>query len=40
VKYEKIKECWKVLVEGGVKMIYPGHGKSFPMKIMKESLAY
>jgi glyoxylase-like metal-dependent hydrolase (beta-lactamase superfamily II) len=36
---EEIKKCWKVLIDRGVKMIYPGHGKPFPVEIMKESLA-
>jgi hydroxyacylglutathione hydrolase len=37
---EEIKKCWKVLIDGGVKMIYPGHGKPFPVEVMKKSLAY
>jgi len=37
---EEIKKCWKILIDGGVKMIYPGHGKPFPVEIMKKSLAY
>ena len=36
---EEIKKCWKVLIENGVKMIYPGHGKPFPVEIMTDSLA-
>jgi len=26
---EGIKNCWKVLIDSGVKMIFPGHGKPF-----------
>jgi hydroxyacylglutathione hydrolase len=37
---EEIKKGWKVLIDGGVKMIYPGHGKPFPVEVMKESLGY
>jgi len=37
---EEIVKCWKVLIDGGVKMIYPGHGKPFTVEVMKESLAY
>jgi glyoxylase-like metal-dependent hydrolase (beta-lactamase superfamily II) len=37
---EEIKKCWKILIDRGVKMIYPGHGKPFPVEIMKKSLAY
>lgn len=37
---EEIKKCWKVLIDGGVKMIYPGHGKPFPVEVMKKSHAY
>ena len=36
---EEIKKCWKVLIDEGVKMIYPGHGKPFPVEVMKKSLA-
>lgn len=34
----EIKKCWKVLINGGVKMIYPGHGKPFPVAAIKKSL--
>jgi glyoxylase-like metal-dependent hydrolase (beta-lactamase superfamily II) len=37
---EEIKKCWKLLIDRGTKMIYPGHGKPFLAEIMKESLAY
>jgi hypothetical protein len=35
---ESIKKYWKVLIDKGVKMIYPGHGKPFLAEIMKKSL--
>ena len=37
---ESIKENWKVLIDKGVKMIYPGHGKPFSAELMKKSLEY
>jgi hydroxyacylglutathione hydrolase len=37
---EEIKKCWNVLIDRGVKMIYPGHGNPFPVEIMKKSLDY
>jgi hydroxyacylglutathione hydrolase len=37
---EEIKKCWKLLIDRGIKIIYPGHGKPFLAEIMKESLAY
>ena len=35
-----VKKCWKILIDKGVKMIYPGHGKPFPAEVMKKSLGY
>jgi len=35
---EAIKKCWKILIDRGIKMIYPGHGKPFPVEVMKKSL--
>jgi hydroxyacylglutathione hydrolase len=33
---EQIKKSWKLVIEQGAKMIYPGHGKPFPVeKIIK-----
>lgn len=37
---EAIKKCWKILIDRGIKMIYPGHGKSFPVEVIKKSLEY
>jgi len=37
---EEIKKHWKILIDRGVKMIYPGHGKPFPVEIIKRSLEY
>jgi glyoxylase-like metal-dependent hydrolase (beta-lactamase superfamily II) len=37
---EGIKKCWKVLIDRGVKMIFPGHGKPFPVDVIKKSLKY
>jgi hydroxyacylglutathione hydrolase len=35
-----IKECWKALIDKGVTMVYPGHGKPFPIEVIKEKLHY
>lgn len=35
---KEIKKQWKILFDSGIKMIYPGHGKPFPVGIMKEVL--
>jgi len=35
---EAIKKCWKILIDRGIKMIYPGHGKPFPVEVIKKSL--
>lgn len=35
---DEIKKHWKVLLEGGAKMIYPGHGKPFPAEVMRKAL--
>ena len=35
---EQIKVGWKVLIDEGVKMIYPGHGKAFPVEKIKKYL--
>jgi hydroxyacylglutathione hydrolase len=33
-----IKKCWRILIDRGIKMIYPGHGKPFPVEVIKKSL--
>jgi len=35
-----IKKYWKLLIDKGVKMVYPGHGKPFPVEVLKKSLEY
>jgi hydroxyacylglutathione hydrolase len=35
-----IKENWKTLIDKGVTIVYPGHGKPFPIELMKEQLKY
>jgi hydroxyacylglutathione hydrolase len=35
-----IKENWKTLIDKGVTFVYPGHGKAFPIEIIKEKLKY
>ena len=35
---EQIKAGWKVLIDQGAKMIYPGHGKPFPVERIKKFL--
>jgi len=37
---EALKKCWKILIDSGIKMIYPGHGKPFPLEVIKKSLKY
>jgi hydroxyacylglutathione hydrolase len=33
-----IKKCWEILIDRGIKMVYPGHGKPFPVEEIKKSL--
>jgi glyoxylase-like metal-dependent hydrolase (beta-lactamase superfamily II) len=35
-----IKENWKILIDKGVTTVFPGHGKPFPVEIMKRKLNY
>ncbi len=35
---EKVKESWKLLIEKGAKVIFPGHGKAFPVEVIKKKL--
>jgi hypothetical protein len=37
---DSVKKYWKLLIDKGVKMIYPGHGKPFSAEVMKKSLEY
>ncbi len=34
-----IKESWKLIIDGGAKMIFPGHGKPFPVEIIKKHIS-
>jgi hydroxyacylglutathione hydrolase len=35
-----IKENWKTLIEKGISFIYPGHGKAFPIEVIRKQLNY
>jgi len=35
-----LKDSWKKLIESGAKMIYPGHGKPFPIEKMIEKVRF
>ncbi len=35
-----IKENWKALIDKGITFIYPGHGKPFPVAVIKNQLRY
>jgi glyoxylase-like metal-dependent hydrolase (beta-lactamase superfamily II) len=35
-----IKENWKTLIDKGISFIYPGHGKAFPIEVIKSKLKY
>jgi glyoxylase-like metal-dependent hydrolase (beta-lactamase superfamily II) len=35
---EQVKESWRALLGEGAKTVYPGHGKSFPAKVIREAL--
>jgi glyoxylase-like metal-dependent hydrolase (beta-lactamase superfamily II) len=35
---EEIKKQWRILTDSGVKTIYPGHGKPFPIEVLRKSL--
>ena len=36
--FEEVKRQWKALIEKGVTMIYPGHGRPFPAEAIKKVL--
>ena len=33
-----IKENWKTLIDKGITFVYPGHGKAFPLAVIKNQL--
>lgn len=35
---ERVKESWKLILQRGARMIYPGHGKPFPVDVVKKFL--
>jgi len=35
-----IKENWKILVDKGITFVYPGHGRAFPIEVIKNQLKY
>jgi len=35
-----IKENWKTLIDKGISFIYPGHGKAFPIEVIRKQLNY
>jgi hydroxyacylglutathione hydrolase len=35
---EKTKESWKLLIDKGARMIYPGNGNPFPVEVIKQYL--
>ncbi len=35
---ERIKESWRMMIDKGAKMIYPGHGNPFPVGVIKKIL--
>ena len=35
-----IKENWKTIIDSGATMVFPGHGKPFPIEIIKNMLKY
>ncbi len=35
-----IKENWKTLIDKGISFVYPGHGKAFPIEVIKNQLNY
>lgn len=37
---DAIKKYWRILIDRGIKMIYPGHGKPFPVEVIKKSPGY
>lgn len=35
-----VKENWKTLIDRGITFVYPGHGKAFPIEVIKNQLNY
>jgi glyoxylase-like metal-dependent hydrolase (beta-lactamase superfamily II) len=35
-----IKENWKTIIDSGASMVFPGHGKPFPIEVIKNILKY
>ena len=35
---EEVKESWKIIIQQGAKMIYPGHGVPFSVDVIKNIL--
>lgn len=35
----KVKENWKKLIKSGAKIVFPGHGRSFPIEVIKKALS-
>lgn len=34
----RVRETWRLLLDKGIQMVYPGHGKPFPAEIMRKAL--
>ncbi len=37
---EAIKANWRILIDKGITHVYPGHGRAFPVSVMKKILSY
>jgi hydroxyacylglutathione hydrolase len=35
---QKVKESWKLLLDGGAKTVHPEHGNSFPAEVIRKAL--
>jgi len=36
---EKVKESWRRLIDLGTEIVYPGHGKPFPIDVIKKAIS-
>jgi glyoxylase-like metal-dependent hydrolase (beta-lactamase superfamily II) len=36
---QKVRESWKLLLDQGVKMIYPSHGEPFPADVIRKAIS-